>query len=74
MLAYLQRAARPAIVPAEIVAAITAALTVYMTPATTSWQITAIRPQDRPSHRWSLAGRQELINKSMTFERRRPAV
>ncbi|GAF26919.1 hypothetical protein MTY_2259 [Moorella thermoacetica Y72] len=74
MLAYLQTAPRPAMIPAEIVAAITAAVAVYMTPATTSWQITSIRPQDQPLRRWSLAGRQELINNSMAFERRRPAV
>ncbi|MGI9860255.1 hypothetical protein SDD30_02575 [Moorella naiadis] len=74
MFAYYQQASRPETIPAEIVAAITAALAVYLQPGSTSWQITSIRPQTRPTHRWSLAGRQELIDASLAFERRRPAV
>ncbi|BCV21242.1 hypothetical protein [Moorella sp. Hama-1] len=74
MFAYYQQAPRPETIPAEIVAAITAALAVYLRPGSTSWQITSIRPQVAPARRWSQAGRQELINASLAFERRRPAV
>lgn len=69
-----QQAPHPETIPAEIVAAITAALVVYLRPGSTSWQITSIQPQTRPARRWSLAGRQELIDGALVFERRRPAV
>jgi len=71
VVSYQQIVLDKAVAP-EIVAAITAAIAVYMS-AETGWQITAIRPLNRNTRRWVLAGRQELMDSSLALVRRRMA-